>query len=82
MRSKDLEAELDRDPFVPLRLHLVSGKVVRVGLPGAAWLMQNTLLVFQNVRPGKSRVGGYDVIALRNIERVEQTGARRRNGSH
>ncbi len=72
MTSKDVETELERDPFVPLALHLVSGKVVQVPSPGAAWLMQNAILVFQNARPGRVRVDGYDVIALRNIERVEQ----------
>lgn len=72
MTSKDVETELERDPFVPLALHLVSGKVVTIPAPGAAWLMQNAILVFQNARPGKVRVDGYDVIALRNIERMEQ----------
>jgi hypothetical protein len=72
MTPKNVQAELERDPFVPLALHLVSGKVVKVPAPGVAWLMQTSLLVFQNVKPGKSRVSGYDVIALRNIERIEQ----------
>ena len=78
MTSKDIQAELERDPFVPMALHLVSGKVVRVLAPGVAWLMQNALLVFQNAKPGKARVGGYDVIALRNIERIQQLHARTR----
>jgi hypothetical protein len=72
MTTKDIEAELQRDPFVPLALHLVSGKVLRVPNPGAAWLMQNAVLVFQNPHPGRVRVDGYDVVALRNIERIEQ----------
>jgi hypothetical protein len=77
MTSKDVEQELDREPFVPLRLHLVSGKTMRIANPSTAWLMQNALLIFQNAHPGRSRVDGYDVIALRNIERIEQTGTRR-----
>lgn len=76
MAPKTLEAELERKPFVPLRLHLVSGKVVNVPAPNVAWLMQQALLVFQKSKPGKARVGGYDVIALRNIERVEQLARR------
>ena len=72
MTSKDLENELDREPFVPLQLHLVSGKAVAIPAARAAWLMQNSVLVFQNIQPGRSRVDGYDVIALRNIERIEQ----------
>ena len=72
MTSRDLEAELERDPFVPLRVHLVSGKTVDVPGPGVAFLMQNALLVFQNRQPGTVRVDGYDIISFRNIERVEQ----------
>jgi hypothetical protein len=72
MTSKDVETELERDPFVPLALHLVSGKVVMVPATGAAWLMQNAILVFQNPHPGRVRVDGYDIVALRNIERIEQ----------
>ncbi len=72
MTSKDVETELERDPFVPLALHLVSGKVVLVPVPGAAWLMQNAILVFQNLHPGRARVDGYDIVALRNIERIEE----------
>jgi len=72
MTSKDLEAELIREPFIPLRLHLVSGKSVEVPRSGVAWLMQNAVLVFQNAKVGRAMVDGYDVIALRNIERVEQ----------
>jgi hypothetical protein len=79
MTSKDIESELDRDPFIPLALHLASGKVVKVSAPGVAWLLQNAVLVFRNARPGKARVGGYDVIDLRNIERIEQV--RGRNGA-
>ena len=77
MTSKDVQGELLREPFVPLKLHLVSGKTMRVPNPSAAWLMQNALLIFQNAHPGRSRVDGYDVVALRNIERIEQMGTRR-----
>ena len=72
MTYKDVEAELERDPYVPLAIHLVSGKVVFALTPGAAWLMQNAVLVFQNAKPGRVGVDGYDVIALPNIERIEQ----------
>ncbi len=78
MTSKDLESELERQPFVPLRLHLVSGKTVEVPAPGVGWLMQNAVLIFQDAKPGRARVSGYDVIALRNIERIEQRPSRRR----
>ena len=81
MTSKDVEGELLREPFVPLKLHLVSGKTVNIGWPGMAWLLQNSILVFQNTRPGLPRAEGYDVIALRNIERIEQLVRRSRSVS-
>jgi hypothetical protein len=77
--SKDLVAELERQPFVPLRIHLVSGKTIRVTSPNAAFLLQNALMLIKGKKSGKAMVDGYDVIALRNIERVESV---TRNGAH
>jgi hypothetical protein len=78
MTSKDLEAELSKDPFIPLRLHLVSGKTVDIPRAEVAWLMQNAVLVFQNAKPGRAVATGYDVVAFRNIERIEQRAGRRK----
>jgi hypothetical protein len=71
MTSEDLRAELEREPFVPLRLHLVSGKSVRVASSSAAFLLQNALMLIRGKKPGKATVGGYDIISLRTIERIE-----------
>ena len=85
MTSRDIRGEIDKDPFVPLRLHLVSGKTIDVPLQSAAWVLQNALLVFQNAKRGSQSASGYDVIAFRNIERIEQRhingGRRRRQAS-
>jgi hypothetical protein len=67
MTSEDLRSELEKQPFVPLRLHLVSGKAIDVRHEWLAWMLQNSVLV---LRPGPQ--GGYDVLSLRNIERIEQ----------
>lgn len=72
MTSEDVRAELEKEPFVPLRLHLVSGKVIDVPFAGAAWLLQNAVLVFRKAKPGSVKADGYDVLAFRNIERIEQ----------
>jgi hypothetical protein len=72
MTSEDLRQELERDPFVPLRLHLSSGKTADIVDPTAAWLQQNALLLMHRLRPGSQLIGGYDVIAFRLIERIEQ----------
>lgn len=71
MTSEDVRAELDKRPFRPFRIHLVSGKEVEVKLHSAAFMMQNSILVFHDVLNVSDDVG-YDMIALRNIERVEQ----------
>lgn len=72
MTGEDVQEELDRVPFEPLRLHLSSGKVMDIIHPGTAWVRQNTLLVVHPLKPGSSRVkNDYDVIAFRLIERIE-----------
>jgi hypothetical protein len=82
MTSEDLKAELEKDPFVPLRLHLVSGKVLKITWPGAAWLLQNSVLIMRNVKPGERGSDGYDVVSLRNIERIELVHGRRAKGDN
>ena len=73
MTEDELIAELEKDPFVPFRLHLVSGKVVDVLAANAAHALQNSLLVLRNPTLGSAiRAEGYDVVAYQNIERIEQ----------
>jgi hypothetical protein len=72
MTTEDMRQELERGPFVPLRLHLSSGKTIDVGYPSTAWLRQNTLLIVHPLEAGTVRIGSYDVVALRLIERIEQ----------
>ena len=72
MTSEDVKQELERDPFVPLRLHLASGKTIDVPFPNTAWVRQNTLVIVHPLRRGTVEIGNYDVVALRLIERIEQ----------
>jgi hypothetical protein len=72
MTSEDLQQELDREPFLPLRLHLSSGKTMNIEYPHTAWVRQNTLLIVHPLARGTHAIGNYDVIALRLIERIEQ----------
>ncbi len=74
MTTEDVKQELLRDPFVPLRLHLSSGKTVEIHYPNTAWVRQNTLLIVHPLQRGTPEIGGYDVVALRLIERIEQVG--------
>src|SRR5256885_17099768 len=72
MTERELVAELQKEPFVPFRLHLVSRKVVDVLGPNGAHTMRNALLVLRNPTLGSPRVEGYDVVAYQNIERIQQ----------
>jgi hypothetical protein len=72
MTTEDIRQELEKDPFVPLRLHLVSGQRMDTLQSGTAWLRQNTLLIVHPLSKGTVAIGGYNVIDLRSIERVEQ----------
>ena len=81
MSEEELVAELQKDPFVPFRLHLVSGKVVDVLAPNAAHTLTNSLLVLRNPTLGSPRAEGYDVVAYQNIERIEQLSLGKRPGS-
>lgn len=76
MTSEDIRSELDKSPFIPFRLHRVSGKTVDVIMPGQAVMLQNAVLVLH-----PTAAGGYDVISLRNIEMLEQLGRRGRKRS-
>lgn len=72
MTEEDVVAELEKDPFVPFRLHLVSGKVVDVLAPNAAHNLANSLLVLRNPTIGSQKAEAYDVVAYHNIERIGQ----------
>ena len=69
MTSEDIRSELERQPFWPFRLHLVSGKEFDVRIPDNVFMLQNAVLVLQSTRSEEEP--GYDIFALRNIERLE-----------
>jgi hypothetical protein len=81
MTTEDIRQELERDPFVSLRLHLSSGQTIDLVSAGTAWVRQNTLLIVHPLRPHSVEIGSYDVIALRHIERIEQVNDSRRQAS-
>ena len=72
MTEDELIAELEKDPFQPFRLHMVSGKVFDVLSSNVAHPLTNSLLILRNPILGTRRAEGYDVIAYENIERIEQ----------
>jgi hypothetical protein len=72
MTTEDLRQEVEREPFVPLRLHLSSGKTIDIEHPNSAFVRQNTVLIVHRLAPRSAAIGNYDVVALRLIERIEQ----------
>jgi len=71
MTETELIDELEKEPFMPFRLHLVSGKTLDVRAPGLAHPLRNALLILRNPA-GSVRSEGYDVVGYANIERIEQ----------
>jgi hypothetical protein len=50
MNPETLAAELNRDPFIPLRIHLSDGRTVDVRNPGLSFIARLALYAF-NGRP-------------------------------
>src|SRR5438128_2691360 len=72
MTRDNIQAELDREPFARLRLHLASSKTLTIKYPNSALMMEHAMLILHRIRPRSSAIGNYDVINLRLIEKVEQ----------
>jgi hypothetical protein len=66
---EDLQSELEQPPFIPFRLHLVSGKTIDVSGAGEGWMLRRSILI---TRRRQHREPSYNVIALINIERIER----------
>ena len=71
MTREDVRAELEQNPFIPFRLHLVSGKTLDVDHSDEGWMLTNAILV---TRRRKDRKRSYNVISLANVERIERLG--------
>jgi len=52
MKRQEVEAELTHVPFIPFRLHLVSGKTLDVNHAGERWVLRTSILI---TRRRKSR---------------------------
>lgn len=70
MDPEALAHELDRDPFIPLRIHLTDGRNIEVRDPGLCFIARLSLYVF-TAKPHKSLAEDVQVISLRRIESVE-----------
>ncbi|MGD0390596.1 MAG: hypothetical protein ABSC42_16750 [Tepidisphaeraceae bacterium] len=71
MTSEDIRAELERQPFIPFRLHMVSGKTLDVTVATSVALLQNAMCILEPP-VDVAREGDYNVASMRNIERLER----------
>jgi hypothetical protein len=70
MNPESLSRELDREPFVPLRIHLADGRSVEIRNPGLCFIARLSLYVFA-AKPHKSLAEDVQLISLRGIVSVE-----------
>lgn len=70
MNPETLAQELNRDPFIPLRLHLSDGRTVDVMNPGLCFIARLALYFFR-AKPHDALAEDVHVISLRHIVSVE-----------
>ena len=71
MNPETLAAELNREPFLPLRLHLTDGRTLEVMNPGLCFIARLALYAF---RPGRRHAliaDDVQVVSLRHIVSIE-----------
>jgi hypothetical protein len=71
MTSEDIRSEIEQRPFIPFRIHLVSGKTLDVNRITNVALLQNALLILGAPVDAENE-GDYNIVSLRNIERRER----------
>jgi hypothetical protein len=70
MNPETLAAELEREPFIPLRIHLADGRNVDIRNPGLCFIARLSLYIFA-AQPRKTLAEDVQVISLRGIVSVE-----------
>ena len=75
MHPETLAAELERDPFIPLRLHLSDGSTLDIRNPGLCYIARLALYVFRVGRAHSTLADDVKVISLRHIVSVETADA-------
>jgi hypothetical protein len=70
MNPESLARELNREPFIPLRLHLADGRNIDVRNPGLCFIARLSLYVFA-AKPHDALAEDVQLISLRGIVSVE-----------
>jgi hypothetical protein len=74
MNPQVLAQELNREPFIPLRIHLVDGRTVDIINPGLCFIAHLSLYVFAG-KPHDALAEDVEVISLRGIASVKTLSA-------
>ena len=69
LNPETLAQELNRDPFIPLRVHLADGRSIDINNPGLCFIARLSLYVFAG-RPHDALAEDVSVISLRGIVSV------------
>ncbi len=70
INPETLAQELDRDPFIPLRIHLADGRNIDIRNPGLCFIARLSLYIFA-AKPHKALAQDVEVVSLRGIVSVE-----------
>ncbi len=70
MQPQALAEELDREPFIPLRLRLSDGRTFEIRNPGLCFIAHLALYAFR-AKPHSALADDLEVISLRHIVSVE-----------
>lgn len=80
MNPEALANELDREPFVPLRLNLTDGSTVDIYNPAMAFINHLAVYVAMDPRARSRLFGDMKLISLRHIVSVDQLNGRKGRG--
>jgi hypothetical protein len=70
MNPEALAQELNREPFIPLRIYQVDGRTVDIVNPGLCFIAHLSLYVFAG-KPHNALADDLEVISLRGISSVK-----------
>jgi hypothetical protein len=70
VNSESLAQELNREPFVPLRVHLTDGRNIDIRNSGLCFIARLSLYVF-SAKPHTALAKDVELISLRGIVSVE-----------
>lgn len=77
MTRLDIQSELDREPFIPFRVHLKGGKRYDIAFREVARPMSYGLLVFIGLKQGTRVAKSYDRFPYEDITKIEPRPGRR-----